>query len=107
MTTRSDLAHLAAPKSDALGRSKHVLDEDLIAAVDPGQLSYAALDAPWPEPLPGRAPLWLHSKVTMMRHVGASAERHRPITEIVANIQSLRVFLGSRSMPAQNSLLLA
>ena len=33
-------------------RGKHVVDEDLIKALDSGQLSYAALDALAPEPLP-------------------------------------------------------
>ena len=31
-----------------VGRGKHVVDEDLINALDLGQLSYAALDALWP-----------------------------------------------------------
>src|SRR5436853_3059069 len=35
-----------------VGRGKHVVETDLIAALDSGQLSYAALDALWPEPLP-------------------------------------------------------
>jgi glyoxylate/hydroxypyruvate reductase A len=46
-----------------VGRGKHVVDEDLINALDAGQLSYAALDALWPEPLPPTSPLWLHPKV--------------------------------------------
>jgi glyoxylate/hydroxypyruvate reductase len=39
-----------------VGRGKHVVDEDLIKALDSGQLSYAALDALWPEPLPSGKP---------------------------------------------------
>jgi len=35
-----------------VGRGKHVVDKDLIKALDSGQLSYAALDALWPEPQP-------------------------------------------------------
>ena len=38
-----------------IGRGRHVVDADLIAALDSGQLSYAALDALHPEPLPPRA----------------------------------------------------
>jgi glyoxylate/hydroxypyruvate reductase A len=55
-----------------VGRGKHVVDADLIRALDSGQLSYAALDALWPEPLPPESPLWLHPKVTVMRtwHAG-------------------------------------
>ncbi len=51
------------------GRGKHVVEADLIKALDLGQLSYAALDALWPEPLPPESPLWLHPKVTVMPHV--------------------------------------
>jgi glyoxylate/hydroxypyruvate reductase A len=39
-----------------VGRGKHVVDRDLIKALDSGQLSYAALDALWPEPLPSDKP---------------------------------------------------
>ena len=39
-----------------VGRGKHVVEADLIAALDSGQLSYAALDALWPEPLAARKP---------------------------------------------------
>src|SRR5258708_16943105 len=43
-----------------IGRGKHVVEKDLIAALDSGQLSYAAFDALWPEPLPTERPLWRH-----------------------------------------------
>ena len=73
-----------------VGRGKHVVDEDLIAALDSGQLSYAALDALWPEPLPPESPLWLHPKVTVMPHVARRPTVAQLVTEIAANIRSLR-----------------
>ncbi len=72
-----------------VGRGKHVVDEDLINALDSGQLSYAALDALWPEPLPTESPLWLHPKVTVMPHVARRPTVARLVTEIVANIRRL------------------
>jgi glyoxylate/hydroxypyruvate reductase A len=72
-----------------VGRGKHVVDKDLIAALDSGQLSYAALDALWPEPLPPESPLWLHPKVTVMPHVARRPTVAQLVTEIVANIRSL------------------
>ncbi len=72
-----------------VGRGKHVVDKDLIAALDSGQLSYAALDALWPEPLPPESPLWLHPKVTIMPHVARRPTVAQLATEIVANIRSL------------------
>jgi glyoxylate/hydroxypyruvate reductase A len=73
-----------------VGRGKHVVDQDLIAALDSGQLSYAALDALWPEPLPAESPLWVHPKVTVMPHVARRPTVAQLVTEIVANIRSVR-----------------
>ena len=72
-----------------VGRGKHVVDKDLISALDSGQLSYAALDALWPEPLPADSPLWLHPKVTVMPHVARRPTVAQLVTEIAANIQSI------------------
>jgi len=72
-----------------VGRGKHVVEKDLIAALDSGQLSYAALDALWPEPLPPESPLWLHPKVTVMPHVARRPTVAQLVTEVAANIRSL------------------
>lgn len=72
-----------------VGRGKHVVDRDLISALDSGQLAYAALDALWPEPLPPESPLWLHPKVTVMPHVARRPTVAQLVTQVAANIQSL------------------
>ena len=72
-----------------VGRGRHVVVTDLIAALDSGQLSHAALDALWPEPLPPQSPLWLHPKVTVMPHVARRPTVLQLVTEIAANIRSL------------------
>jgi glyoxylate/hydroxypyruvate reductase A len=80
------------PKGSMLvnvGRGRHVVAADLIAALDSGQLAYAALDALWPEPLPPDSPLWLHPKVTVMPHVARRPTVAQLVTEIAANIRSL------------------
>jgi len=74
-----------------VGRGKHVVEEDLIKALDTGQLSYAVLDALWPEPLPSTSPLWLHPKVTVMPHVARRPTVLQLVTEIAANIRSLEM----------------
>jgi len=73
-----------------LGRGRHVVDKDLIAALDSGQLAHASLDALWPEPLPKESPLWLHPKVTVMPHIARRPTVAQLVTEMVANIRSLR-----------------
>ena len=73
-----------------VGRGRHVVDKDLIAALDSGQLSYVALDALWPEPLPPESPLWMHPKITVMPHIARRPTVAQLATEIVANIRSLK-----------------
>ena len=72
-----------------IGRGGHVVDADLIAALDSGQLAHAALDALKPEPLPQDSPLWTHPKVTVMPHVARRPTVKQLVTEIAANIRSL------------------
>jgi glyoxylate/hydroxypyruvate reductase len=72
-----------------VGRGKHVVEADLIRALDCGQLSYAALDALWPEPLPPESPLWNHPKVTVMPHVARRPTVSQLATEMVKNIRSI------------------
>ncbi|MGE5148593.1 MAG: 2-hydroxyacid dehydrogenase [Rhodospirillaceae bacterium] len=73
-----------------VGRGRHVVDKDLIAALDSGQLSYAALDALWPEPLPTDSPLWLHPRVTVMPHVARRPTVAQLVNEVAANLRSLK-----------------
>ncbi len=72
-----------------VGRGGHVVDADLIAALDSGQLSYAALDALKPEPLPPESALWLHPQVTVMPHVARRPTVAQLVTEIAANIRNI------------------
>ena len=72
-----------------IGRGRHVVEADLIAALDSGQLAYAALDALWPEPLPPASPLWLHPQVTVMPHVARRPNVAQLVGQIAANIRSL------------------
>jgi len=73
-----------------VGRGRHVVEKDLIVALDSGQLSYAALDALWPEPLPPESPLWLHPRVTVMPHVARRPTVGQLVTEVAANIRGLK-----------------
>ena len=83
-----------------VGRGKHVVGADLIKALDSGQLSYAALDALWPEPLPPNSPLWLHPKVTVMPHVARRPTVAQLVTEIASNIRSIEA--GGRLLQEVN-----
>jgi glyoxylate/hydroxypyruvate reductase len=52
-----------------LGRGEHVVEADLIAALDAGHLAGATLDVFPVEPLPSDSPLWRHPKITVLPHV--------------------------------------
>lgn len=55
-------------------RGAHLVERDLIAALDSGHLSGAALDVFAEEPLPAASPLWQHPKVTVTPHVAAISQ---------------------------------
>jgi glyoxylate/hydroxypyruvate reductase A len=57
------------------GRGQHVVEPDLIAALDAGHLSGAVMDVFATEPLPAGDPLWTHPKVTVTPHVASMATR--------------------------------
>lgn len=52
-------------------RGKHVVDEDLIDALNSGHLSAATLDVFREEPLPAGHPFWAHPNITVYPHAAA------------------------------------
>jgi glyoxylate/hydroxypyruvate reductase A len=72
-----------------IGRGGHVVEKDLIEALDSGRLSHASLDALKPEPLPADNPLWTHPKVTIMPHVARRPTVTQLVTEIAENLRRL------------------
>lgn len=52
-------------------RGAHVVDEDLIAALDSGHINAATLDVFHVEPLPSDHPYWVHPKVTVTPHIAS------------------------------------
>jgi len=58
------------------GRGGHLVEADLIPALDSGQLSGAVLDVLGEEPLPGGHPFWRHPRIILTPHI--AAETHPP-----------------------------
>jgi len=69
------------------GRGGHVVDADLIAALDQGQLSGAALDVFRIEPLPESHPFWRHPKVIVSPHVAAPTHPQTAVKVIAETIR--------------------
>ena len=59
-----------------LARGAHVVDADLLAALDCGQLQHAVLDVFHTEPLPAGHAFWSHPQVTVLPHVAAQTDPH-------------------------------
>lgn len=57
-------------------RGGHLVEADVIAAIDSGHLSGATLDVFETEPLPVSSPLWTHPKITVTPHVAAVTDPH-------------------------------
>jgi len=69
------------------GRGGHQVEADIVAALDSGQLSGAALDVFQTEPLPADHPFWSHPKVTISPHIASVTQPPSAAREIVANIR--------------------
>jgi len=72
-----------------VARGGHVVDDDLIALIDSGQLAGATLDVFRQEPLPPEHPFWKHPKITVTPHTSARTLRAESIAQIVGKIQAL------------------
>jgi glyoxylate/hydroxypyruvate reductase A len=57
-----------------VARGGHLIEDDLVAALDSGHLAGAALDVFQTEPLPETSPLWQHPHVTLTPHVAALSD---------------------------------
>lgn len=51
------------------GRGAHLVQDDLLAALESGQLASAVLDAFVEEPLPSGHPFWHHPRITVTPHI--------------------------------------
>ena len=54
-----------------VGRGGHLVEADLIEALDRGVLSAAVLDVAEPEPLPAGHPFWSHPRILLTPHIAS------------------------------------
>ncbi|MEI6201289.1 MAG: NAD(P)-dependent oxidoreductase, partial [Enhydrobacter sp.] len=73
-----------------MARGAHVVDADLLAALESGHLSGAALDVFNTEPLPADHPYWTHPKVYVTPHVAGSTNPRTAAPGVIENIKRLR-----------------
>lgn len=73
-----------------VGRGGHLVQDDLLQALNNGALSCAVLDVCEPEPLPRYHPLWTHPKVTLTPHIASMTQPETAVEAVVANIRRHR-----------------
>jgi glyoxylate/hydroxypyruvate reductase A len=73
-----------------LARGAHVVEADLLAALDRGHLRRAVLDVYATEPLPPAHPFWSHPAVTMLPHVAAPTDPRSAAPIAARNVRALR-----------------
>jgi glyoxylate/hydroxypyruvate reductase A len=85
---------LAALPRDAClisaGRGGHLIEQDLLAALDSGRIAGATLDVFHTEPLPAEHPFWMHPKVTVTPHTASITNPYTASTQVADNIRRLQ-----------------
>ncbi|SPP98114.1 2-hydroxyacid dehydrogenase [Bradyrhizobium vignae] len=73
-----------------MARGGHVVDSDLLAALDSGHLSGAALDVFSTEPLPTDHRFWTHPRVRVTPHIAGATNPRTAAPGVIENIRRLR-----------------
>ncbi len=71
------------------GRGSHVVDADLLAALDSGRLASATLDVFTTEPLPPSHRFWTHPRVTITPHNAADSSPESVAPQMLENYRRL------------------
>jgi glyoxylate/hydroxypyruvate reductase A len=77
-------------------RGGHLIEPDLLAALDEGQISGATLDVFATEPLPPDSPLWTHPRVVITPHMASLTD---PRSTAITMVESMaRIRAGGRPL---------
>ena len=72
-----------------VARGAHLVDEDLLAAIDSGHVAGATLDVFRTEPLPAGHAFWNHPRITITPHTSARTLRDESIAQIARKMAAL------------------
>lgn len=73
-----------------LARGAHLVEADLLQALDDGHLSHSVLDVFGTEPLPEPHPFWRHPNVTVLPHAAALTDPRSAAAVVADNLAALR-----------------
>lgn len=73
-----------------VGRGAHLNQEDLLAALESGQLSAVMLDVTTPQPLPSDHPLWRDPRVLITPYVASMTQPETAVEVVLDNLRRYR-----------------
>jgi glyoxylate/hydroxypyruvate reductase A len=72
-----------------LARGVHMVEADVLAALDSGRLGHAVLDVFGTEPLPPDHPFWRHPRATVLPHAAAMTDARSAAQVVARNVDAL------------------
>lgn len=88
---RTRLAQMRAGASLVnLARGAHVVEKDLLVALNEGRLAHAVLDVFDNEPLPATHVFWFHPHITVWPHAAAQTDLRSAAAVVAANVEAVR-----------------
>jgi len=73
-----------------VARGEHLLETDLIQAIDSGHLSGACLDVFRTEPLPSDHPFWGHDRIVITPHVSSVTNPKKVVPMVLENYRRMK-----------------
>lgn len=81
-----------------VARGNHLVEEDLLEALDEGHLSGARLDVFREEPLPKDHPFWSHPKIQITPHISSLTEPYSVAPQILENYRRVKAGLEPKNV---------
>lgn len=79
-------------------RGAHVVEEDVIRALDDGQLGAAVLDVQRQEPMAADHPFWFHPRIATFPHIAALTVPATAAAQVAENYRRVKAGLAPRNM---------
>ncbi|WP_304526140.1 NAD(P)-dependent oxidoreductase [Halomonas sp. I5-271120] len=73
-----------------IGRGEHLVEDDLVAAIESGQLSGASLDVFREEPLPADHPFWQNERLRITPHIASDSLPEVVAGQVIDTARALR-----------------
>lgn len=86
-----------------VGRGRHLVEQDLLRALESGRINQAILDVLHPEPLPPGHPFWTHPGILVTPHIASVTDAVGAARAIIANIRRHREGHSPEGLVARES----